>query len=177
MKTFLAVLLAAIFLTIPAQAALLGAPHMPESDQRFDVLEAGRLSSGPGTEQALYGSAIRTAKVTYDFAVKGGAVGLIPLGVYLPANAVIVKSFYEIATQFTGSGSLVGFQCEDTNNILNPISLTSYASGVKRSAIQNGDASLMTGSIAADCQINAVVQTAAVTAGKLYLYVQYVIGL
>jgi len=142
-------------------------------------LEA-RLSSS-------YKGAHHVARAVYDASrtnygsstVNSGVHGL---GVTIPANAVITASYFYTKTAIVGSGSKVGFQCEDTNNILDQTDLTGNLAGTIINAKQNGASAVaggeanMVAAIANGCEISAVVSEAPVTAGKLILFVDYVIA-
>jgi len=48
---------------------------------------------------------VRVAKATYDFAVKGGVVGDIPLDDVVPLGAVIVGGYLRVLTAVTGGAN------------------------------------------------------------------------
>lgn len=48
-------------------------------------------------------SAGRLARVTYDFAVNGGTIGTIGLGLTLPDNAIIRRAWYDVITTATSA--------------------------------------------------------------------------
>ena len=73
----------------------------------------GALTIGAGTiDEAmlvvLTGDGLhakRVAKATYSYAEHGGAVGTIGLGVTLPDNAVVVRTYYEVITTLTSNSA------------------------------------------------------------------------
>jgi len=123
-------------------------------------------------------------RAVYDIAVGNNGSSTVDsgvhfLGVSLPANAIIIRSWVHIKTAFTGSGkvgqSTVAFSCEDAGNILAATDITTSAAdalltGVSDDAIGN----FQTG-IAAKCRINATVGGVGggFSAGKLNLFVDY----
>lgn len=111
-------------------------------------------------------------KVTYDVAansngsstVNSGAHGL---GAYLPAGALITRSWMRIQTAFTDdSNGTVAFSCEDANNILTAEDMTNDALGYKAGSVTSGV-------IANQCEITATVANDDQDTGKLVLYVEY----
>ena len=112
MKKFKLFILSLLPLLAGAQMAMAdikGAPYIPEIDCRFNALEQGQtLASGCsgfpiGSADGHYVKQV--AKATYDFSKKGGAVGSIPLGVTIPANAIETRSYLYSITQPTTSAS------------------------------------------------------------------------
>lgn len=162
-----------------ASAAIKGAPFQPETDARFDILEDQLDASS----QALDGGALSQlyARVTYDVAVDGvNSNTPIGLGVYLPAKAVVTKVLYYIDTQFVddGTGSN-GLQCEDGNNLIAQIDMTSFAVGAPKLGVPAPATPTVTDGIAAQCEIT-VTQSNCVncrlpSAGKLTAIVEYFI--
>lgn len=136
---------------------------------------AGALSLQSQTADSTF--AKRVARVTYDVAVDGGGIGAADLGVDLPANALIQRSWFYVVTQFTDGGSgTVALHCEDANNIFTAADITGNADGSFVSGNQTGEASTMTGAIASACDVTATVATATQTAGKLIVFIEYVVG-
>ena len=119
----------------------------------------------------------RIARATYDVAVNLGTVAAHGLGVSLPANAIIVRSWFYVVTQFVDAGSgTVAISCEDANNIKTATDITGSAAGAIVEGESTGAASAFKASIAAACEITATVATAAQTAGKLIVFVEYVVA-
>jgi hypothetical protein len=118
----------------------------------------------------------RVARATYDVAVDLGTVAAHGLGVNLPAKAVITRSWFYTVTQFTDAGSgTVALHCEDANNIYSAADITGIAAGTVTDGVQDGTTANFTGSIAASCEITATVAGSAQTAGKLILFVEYIV--
>jgi len=124
----------------------------------------------------------RMARATYDVAVEGGAIGAYSLGVSLPANAIITRSWFYTVTQFTDAGAgTVALHCQTANNIYNAADITGNAAGVMVTGIQDNAIANFGGTGAAGvlgtaCDLTATVAGADQTAGKLVLFVEYVIA-
>jgi hypothetical protein len=121
-------------------------------------------------------SAEKTVRVQYDFGLHGGAVGTIGLGKYLPAGAIITRSFLYIDTQLASGGTgTIALKCEDANNIKTATYLGGSSSGDLVEGASTGATSAMVKSIAARCEISAVLAVSDFTAGKLTAWVKYVL--
>ena len=127
-----------------------------------------------GTTEGIY--AHKVARVVYDVATDLGTIAAHDLGVTLPAGAVITRSYFKIITQFVDAGSgTVAISCEDANNIKTATDITGSAANAFIEGASTGATSAFTRDIAADCNVTATVATAAQTAGKLILWIHYVI--
>lgn len=120
----------------------------------------------------------RFARVTYDIADTGNdSTGDAALGVTIPANSIITRSWFYTVTQFTDGGAgTVALSCEDAGNILPAQDITGITAGSFTDASQDGAIANFKGGIAADCEVTATVATAAQTAGKLILFLEYFVG-
>lgn len=177
-----------LIVTVLASLSLAAtAPHSPEADTRFKAIEnlaygsimvgnhSGKSADKAPSSDGL--DAVRLARATYDVAVASGAVGAHPLGVSLPAKAIIKQAWLNIKTQFTDNGAgTVAFHCEDANNIITAQDITGLAAGTNHPGAASGPAGSMVGSIAAECEITATVATTEQTAGKGIVFVEYVVG-
>jgi len=123
----------------------------------------------------------RTARATYDVAIDGGTAAAHGLGVTIPANAIIVRSWFYTVTQFVDAGSgTVALSCETANNIFSAADITGNADGTLVDGVQQAfatfDGSGAAGVLGSACELTATVATAAQTAGKLILYVDYILA-
>jgi len=178
-------------------ARLAGTPFKPEIDRRFDQIEratgdvtfsladpnttaigASKVTQAmlvPITANGLHAN--RIARATFDFAVHTGAVGTYSLDVALPAKSVIIRSWFQVVTQFVDAGSgTVAIQCEDANNIKTATDITGSAALAIVEGQSTGAASAFIASIAAACNISVVLGGVDITAGKLIVFVEYVVG-
>lgn len=121
---------------------------------------------------------MRFAKAIYDVDTDGGTIAAHGLGVYLPAHAIIKQAWFYTDTQFVDGGSgTVALHCEDANNIYSAADVTGITAGTTTSGVSTGTAATMKDAIAADCEITATVAGAAQTAGKMTIFVEYVVAL
>lgn len=182
-------LLAAFALTVTASAKT---PFLPEVEKRFYQLEhpSGTTGASLATGAILVGNAagkaaainagtdgngaLHIAKATYDFAVQGGAQAALSLGVTIPANATIIRSWIYTVTQVAGASSTVALSCETANNIFSAAAMTSITAGTLTEGVSTGAASVFK-PITAACLVTATIATANVTAGKFNVYVEYVV--
>lgn len=177
-----------VLMTVGAFAAIKGAPFQPEVDQRFNTIE-GNVTTAQSNITALQAvdttlttqtadglAAARVARATYDVAVDGGTVAAHPLGVTLPAKSIIKQAWFYTSTQFVDAGSgTVALHCEDANNIYTATDITGNTAGTIVAGAATGAAANMVKGIANACEITATVAGAEQSAGKLILYVEYVV--
>lgn len=164
------------------QAAFKGIPFSPEADARFNALETGgSIGSGTVSESKLTVptanglNASRKARVQYSFATVGGTIGAIPLGVTLPAHAIIVRSYIYTDAAITGTSSTVALSCGVANNIFSAASMTSITAGTFTEGVSTGAATVFKDVGAAACAVTATIATANVTAGKFTVWIDYVV--
>lgn len=142
----------------------------------LNLLDASNTEPADGAWAGL----LRVAKVEYDFATDGGAIGAIDLGVTIPDNALILGGFVDVITTCTsatdaGTGALHIQSADDMvaavaiNNGANPWDAGKHAIVPDLSdistAVQTTAARAITFTIAAE----------AFTAGKFNAYFYYVI--
>jgi hypothetical protein len=102
------------------------------------------------------------------------------LGVFLPANAVITRSWYDVVTTFTSAtdAATIALQAETANDVKAAIAISNGANAWDAGRVEG----VSTGTTAnmrkttTERQLSAVVANEALTAGKLNLYVEYVIS-
>lgn len=112
----------------------------------------------------------------YDFAVQGGAVGFIDLKSNVPNGAVILRVTYKVDTAFTSGGSAT-VALGDSNTNARYLAATAYnnaaftAGTVAAAAIGVP----LNVNAAAKGEVGITVATAALTAGKMHLFVEYMV--
>ncbi len=114
------------------------------------------------------------AKVTYDFAFHGGAIGAILLPLALPANAIIFDGVIDVVTAPTSGGSAtiaLGF-----NTATDMKAATAIASYTGLVALVPVGTAATAVKLTADRQLTLTVATAALTAGKVNFFFKYFIG-
>jgi len=122
---------------------------------------------------------VNTAKATYD--VTGGDSGTVAahdLGVTLPDNAVVIRTVIEVITAFDSAehDETVSLGIA-TNDAVGLIGLTDLGTtGFKASIQDDGLAANYSTKTTAERQLIATVAVHAATAGKLILWVEYIIS-
>lgn len=118
---------------------------------------------------------LKLAKVTYDFAELGGAVGAIPLGLTLPDNAIIWDGCGDILTAFTstaGTGT-IALGANTTNDLLGAVDADTL-SGVF-AIIPVGTAATAV-KLTAARELTITVATNPILSGKAVFYIQYILS-
>jgi hypothetical protein len=120
----------------------------------------------------------RWARVRYDFAVEGGAIGTIGLAgaTIIPLGAVIMGGFVDVITPPTsGGGATIAIQVEGANDIVNAAAISGapWSTTGRKSVIPayTGATSVKT---TAARDISAVIATATLTAGVFDVYLAYI---
>jgi len=141
----------------------------------------GNQQSGRGLSGVVgsgtYVGRTKWARAFYDFATDGGAVGAKNLrGDALPSGAVVVSSYVKVETAVTSGGAAtvsLGIQTAvDVRAVATDLTTAPSlaTTGVKQGLITNAVSALLT----ADRHIVATVATAALTAGRFSVFVEYV---
>lgn len=169
MKLLLAFIL--VFATAPCFAKIKNAPFIPEVDKRFDALEVLNAQSN--------GVGLYTAQMAHDYwdysVGTNAATGAHTLSVTLPANAIIRQAYtYSVQTPATSSSATLALSCGSAT-ILTAANVTSYTTGNITAANQTGTAATMSNVGSSACVVTATVASGPFTAGKLDIFVEYVI--
>jgi hypothetical protein len=120
----------------------------------------------------------RRARAQYDFAVDGGAVSTITLrgDSQIPQGAIITDVLIDVLTAVTGGGSCtIGISSEGASDLQAAAAVTGApwsTTGPKRGTLDADTTPIKT---TAPRTISAVIGTAAVTAGKFNVVVEYVV--
>lgn len=143
------------------------------AEDDIDDLEASASASAYLSDGLLN---YRVARVTYDTAVDGGGIGAHALGVTLPASSIIKQAFFYTVTQFADSGAgTVALSCEDAGNIYGAADITGNTAGTLVAGSAVGTVATMIKNIASACEVTATVAGATQTAGKLNLFLEYLV--
>ena len=137
-----------------------------------DAVAAAELADDSVGNAALAAAHPKHAKFTYDFATDGGAVSSITLG-QLPDKAVVTGGHIEVETAVTSAGSAtVAFGIVANTDAF--VAATAKATlALNYVAATSNDLPLkMTG----ETPVLATIATAALTAGKIHLFVEYYEG-
>jgi hypothetical protein len=125
----------------------------------------------------------RVARATYDFAVDGGAIGTIGLGVTLPDNAIITRAWYEVITTLTSSTDAatvaIGLPVDDVGGIVAAIAISDVSNpwdAGLHEAIQDGTVANFSTKTTAAREISIDIAVEALTAGKFIVFCEYVVS-
>lgn len=181
MRIYLAMLLTIFVASLAFTEPMFAGTLAEENAAAFDLNRASPNMMAKhrlGTKLIL--EDVRLARAKYDFAVQGGATGVKTLvgvdgkPVVLPSGAVVVDCLIDVITPGTTSnaGTLALGTGQAANDLKTATGATSYTGLVACTPVGTAATSIkltanrtMTGTIA-----NAL------TAGKLWVYVYYIIG-
>lgn len=125
-------------------------------------------------------SRVRVATATYDFAVDGGAISAIDLGVTLPDNAIILDGMVDVITTLTSAGdtATIALHAEAAGDIVAAIAINDgtnpWDAGLR--AIKQLGTSTTATKLTAARAITATIAVEAVTAGKFVVFLRYVLS-
>lgn len=148
-------------------------------DIGFCALSRQDLVSALGSDGLVF---MGLARATFD-ATAGKAIASHGLGVTLPDNAIIVRSWYEVITTFvstTDAGTIaLGLPVDDVAGIKAAVAISDGAdpwdAGIVE-GIQTGAASAFSVKTTATRELTADVAVEALTAGVAVLFCEYVIS-
>jgi len=117
----------------------------------------------------------RVARATYDFDVLTGAQGAIGLGVTLPDNAVVVRSWYEVITGMTSAGNAGTFavSVEGANDVVTAVDADTVSG--RTEGIQDGTIAASIKTTSAQ-EITFTIAVEDLTAGKVVFFLEYVVS-
>lgn len=125
---------------------------------------------------------MRVAKAQYDFAVNGGAISAISLGVSIPAKAVICGGFVEVLTTLTSAtdAATVALSVEGANDIVSAIAISNggnpWDEG-KHAIVPKANTPESTAvKTTVARNVTATIAVEAVTAGKFNVWLYYVMS-
>lgn len=125
---------------------------------------------------------VRLHKVvgTYDFAVQGGAISTIDLGVGLSKGCVVVGGFMRVLTAVLGTGASVAVQLEAADDIIAAAAISGApwsTTGLKAIVPVFTAATMKETTV--DRNISVVITAAVLTAGKfeVHLWVDQLINI
>ncbi len=141
---------------------------------------AGRNKVGYNPDPAAtgtFGNSMTVAKATYSFAVNGGAVSTIDLGVTIPSGAIVYQALIDVRTALTSGGAAdVGLTLLTEDDLLAD---TDYdgapwsTTGIKACIPVGTAASAI--KLTSDKNVSVEVEDAALTAGIFDVYVLYIL--
>jgi len=124
-------------------------------------------------------SRVRLATATYDFAVDGGAISAIDLGVTIPDNAIILDGMVDVITTLTSAtdAATIALHAESANDIVTAVAIltaTDWDAGLR--PIKPLGTSATAVKTTAARAITATIAVEAVTAGKFVVFLRYVLS-
>lgn len=124
---------------------------------------------------------VRCARATYDFAVNGGAISAINLGVYIPNKCLIVGGLVEVLTTCTTAAADAGtmaISVEGANDIVSAIAVSDVSNpwdAGKHAIIPKANTPESTSiKTTARRAITATIATQAFTAGKFNVFLYFI---
>jgi hypothetical protein len=120
-------------------------------------------------------------KAVYDFSTQGGAIGDISLkdvegaAAILPSGAIVTKVFIDVVTAVTSDGAAtVAVKSEGAGDMLSATAKASFTLAALLAGVQDGAVGNMI-RMTADRTIKITVAAADLTAGKLNVFIEYVL--
>lgn len=110
----------------------------------------------------------------YDFAVHGGAIGSINLGVALPPGAIVIDGMMKVITAPVGSGASIGVMLAASGDVVAVAAISGApwsTTGIK-DIVPVGSAATAI-ALTAEKSLLFVISAAALTAGKVEIILRY----
>lgn len=138
------------------------------------------VSNIAGKSFADTAAVAKQVKCFYDFSVSGGATGAdIDLKCAIPPNSVVNYAYMDVITSLTGNtGAMVSVSVNGASEITRAllVNSTNYASGQYILTPRGATSGLYKFSGAAATEVYLNIRNAALTAGKLNIWVDYLIS-
>lgn len=138
-------------------------------------LKAGVLATGfPSRrdEAVLNAGGVRADSALYDFSVDGGAVSTISLGRNIPAGAIVTNIITDELTALTSDGAATVQVKAGSTALTDALAFDTAFTGADTHALASSAEAIK---VSAESEISIAIATAALTAGKLRVIVQYVL--
>jgi hypothetical protein len=138
-------------------------------------LPAGKLAVGYPSqrdEAVLNAGGIRCESSVYDFSSDAGAVGTISFGRHLPAGAVVTRVFSDEQTALTSAGSATVQLKAGSTNLTDALEFDTGFAGVQSQELASSATAIK---VAAESELNIAIAGAALTAGKVRFFVEYLL--
>lgn len=126
--------------------------------------------------------AVKVARATYDFAVDGGAISSIGLGVTLPDNAIVTRTYIQVITTLESSTDAATIALTiPTDDVAGLRAATAINSGTSwdagfKDGVQDGVIANFSEQCTAEREITATIAVEAVTAGKFIVFCEYIVS-
>lgn len=144
-------------------------------------INAAAAGQSPPSSDGLSG--LRVARATWDFAVHGGAIKAHGLGVTLPNKAIVVGGFVDVATTCTtadGDSGTMALHVQSANDIVAAVAVSHgsapWAAG-RHAIVPKANTPESTSIKLTEArEITATIAGQVFTAGKVTVFLYYVIG-
>lgn len=124
-------------------------------------------------EQALLDEGgVRCDSVVYDFSQDGGAVGTVTFRRQLPAGAIVTRVFSDEITALTSGGSATLQLKAGSTDLVDATAFDTGFAGTESQALASSAEAIK---LSADSELQMEIATAALTAGKVRWFVEYLI--
>lgn len=156
--------------------------YLPELKKgQISTANGGDIQLGTMIDTAANGG-VYVASAVYDFAAKGGAIGTINLGVFVPNKAIIMDGVVDVLTTFvtaSADAGTVALRLQGAGDLVAAIAVSDvtnpWDAGL-HNIIPVGTAATMI-KLTAQRQLAITIAGQVVTAGKLKVFLRYVISL
>lgn len=118
------------------------------------------------------GVSVKQLHFVYDFAVDGGAISAINMGVFLPAGAVVQFGVAQVVTALVGATATISVGW--TGSLTALTAAVAVASWSDNAVIEGVDLIVAMVKVTAVTELVIDIATAALTAGKFYYTCQYI---
>jgi hypothetical protein len=122
---------------------------------------------------SLMKQAHSTAHGVYDYSLTGGAVGAHAVGITLPANAIVRDVLFDVVTAPVGTNGTISFNFRNPSDLKAGTGVASWTGRV--AGIPVGTAATAVKSTTSR-SIYASIENASLTAGKIKIFVDYVVS-
>ena len=116
----------------------------------------------------------RSVVITYDFAKHGGAIGTIALTPKLPDDALVVSGMIHVKTALAGTNATVALHLLTADDVYADGAITAFTLAATLAVVPLAAASSL--KMTAATGVTMTISTAALTAGKFDLYLDYYLG-
>lgn len=137
-------------------------------------LPAGRLEIGPSRrdQAVLNEGGNRAESALYDFSIDAGAIGDVEFARNLPAGAIVTKIVSDEITALTSGGAATVQLKAGSTNLTDALAFDTGFAGVQNQALASSATAIK---IAAESELKISIAAAALTAGKVRFYVEYLL--
>lgn len=150
----------------------------PLTTNKFSFKLLSQLVNGMFSTQTVGKGTKGVVKAIYDFSVHGGAIGtinLLPGDDLIPDNAIITNVIIDVVTAPTSLGSAtVAFGSASAGDILGTTAIAALPIGLDDGVPDNTATNAV--KLSADTNLSIVIGTAALTAGYIVVFAEFVIS-